>query len=113
MKFTESTRQLVQERARGLCEVCGSSVDVPQLHHRKPRGMGGTKNPASRSAANALLVHFRCHEWIERNRTEAYKMGYLVHQTDESVSRPVLLPTGWFCLMDDGSLLPACEPQDD
>lgn len=113
MRFTESTRQQVEERAKGLCEVCGSPVEVPQIHHRKPRGMGGTKNPASRSAANALYVHFRCHEWIERNRSEAYGMGYLVHQTEQSSDKPVLLPTGWFLLQDDGSLLPASEPQDD
>lgn len=112
MKFTEKTRALVEERAKGLCEVCGGRVDMAQIHHRKPRGMGGTKNPASRSAANALFVHFRCHEWIERNRTEAYQMGYLVHQQEASDSKPVLLPNGWFVLMDDGTLLPSCEPQD-
>lgn len=113
MRFTETTRKQVEARAKGLCEVCGGRVDMAQLHHRKPRGMGGTKNPASRSAANALYVHFRCHEWIERNRTEAYSMGYLVHQTEHSTDKPVLLPSGWFVLTDDGSALPACEPQDD
>lgn len=113
MKFTEKTRRLVEDRAKGICEMCGAPVGMGQIHHRKPRGMGGTKNVASRSPSNALFVHFRCHEWIERNRTEAYHMGYLVHQAEESSEKPVLLSTGWFVLTDDGTLLPASEPQGD
>src|SRR6056300_1190773 len=75
-----------------------------QIHHRKPRGMGGTKDPASRSAANGLLVHFRCHERIERNREESYAFGWLVLQTQDSHETPVRLHHGWFLLNDDGSV---------
>ncbi len=116
MKFTETTRQKVIERSNGRCEVCGAPVETPQLHHRKPRGMGGTKDPASRSTANALAVHYACHEWIERNRTEATILGYLVPQHEKSTDTPVLTADGWALFHDDGSVsrLPDRSlPQDD
>lgn len=103
MKFTEKTRNLVVARAGGNCELCGAAVNNPNLHHRKPRGMGGTKNPESRSPANALFLHFTCHEWVERNRTESYELGYLVRQAENSNAKPVLGPDGWFLLNDDGT----------
>lgn len=65
--------------------------------------MGGTKNLDSRSPANGLLVHFKCHEWIERNRTEAYSLGYLVRQHEDSTTISVLLPDGRAILHDDGT----------
>jgi hypothetical protein len=105
MKFTEKTRQVIRERAANRCELCGTPVGIDaQIHHRKPRGMGGTKDPRSRSAANGLFVHFRCHERIERNREESYAFGWLVLQTQDSHETPVRLHHGWFLLNDDGSL---------
>jgi len=104
VKFTEKTRNIVVERAKGNCELCGSAVNNPNLHHRKPRGMGGTKNPASCSPSNAMFLHFQCHEWVESNRTKSYEMGYLVRQTEESNKKPVLHHSGWVLLNNDGSI---------
>jgi 5-methylcytosine-specific restriction protein A len=103
VKFTEKTRKTIEQRAAGMCEVCGSTVRTPQIHHRKPRGMGGTKKVESRSPANGLYVHLACHERIERNRTDAYTNGYLVHQYDSSEQIPVLTARGWVLLLDDGT----------
>jgi hypothetical protein len=105
MKFTEKTRILVMERAKDRCEMCGAPVEYPQLHHRRPRGMGGTRNPASRSPANALALHLACHAWIESNRAEAIERGYLVRQSESSCDVPVLTADGWVLLRDDGSVL--------
>lgn len=74
----------------------------PQIHHRKPRGMGGTKNPESRSASNGLYVHFKCHEKIERNRADAYETGFLVHQYEDPKEVPVRRIDDWVLLDDDG-----------
>jgi hypothetical protein len=65
--------------------------------------MGGTKNLDSRSPANALALHFKCHEWVERNREEAYNLGYLVRQHETSSEKAVLTPDGWAVLHDDGT----------
>jgi 5-methylcytosine-specific restriction protein A len=105
MQFTAKTRQAISERAKGRCELCGTPVGMDaQIHHRKPRGMGGTKDNASRLASNGLFVHFRCHERIERNRDEALGYGWLVRQSGESAQEPVLLHYGWVLLNPDGSV---------
>lgn len=105
MEFTEKTKGLIRDRSKGRCELCGLPAVWPmQIHHRKPRGMGGTKNPASRSPANALYLHFRCHDRIERNRDEALGYGWLVRQSGESEQEPVLLHYGWVLLNSDGTV---------
>lgn len=103
MEFTEKTRRLIRERAKDRCELCGVSAQQgSQIHHRRPRGMGGTKNPESRSAANGLLVHFRCHQRIELNRADAIKNGWLVLQSGD-LTQPVRLHHGWVVLLPDGT----------
>jgi len=105
MRFTEKTRQVIRERAKNRCELCGTPVGMDaQIHHRKPRGMGGTKDDASRLACNGLFVHFRCHEKIERNREIALANGWLVRQSGDSQDQPVRLHYGWVLLNADGSV---------
>lgn len=103
MRFTEKARKLIEQRARGRCELCDAPAQTAQIHHRKPRGMGGTKNPASRSPSNGLYVHFKCHEWIERNREQAALKGYLVPQWADSDTTPVLFGSSWYLLLPDGT----------
>ena len=79
-------------------------LDGGQIHHRKARGMGGTKNPESRSAANGLLVHPSCHAWIESHREDAYEHGWLVHTWQEPSRIPVLRGHDWVVLRDDGTV---------
>ena len=104
MEFTQKTRRLIKERAKGCCELCGTPAhETAQIHHRRPRGMGGTKNPESRSASNGLYVHFRCHQRIELNRADALKNGWLLLQS-QSLEAPVRLHSGWVVLHEDGSV---------
>lgn len=72
--------------------------------------MGGSSDIASRSAANGLYLHDRCHERIERNRTEAYENGWLVHKWESSEEKPVLMWDGWKILDAGGSLTPVVSP---
>lgn len=104
MKFSENTKLLVHERAKGKCELCGLPASNFQLHHRRPRGMGGTKRDESGAAANALLVHPKCHTWIESNRSEAAKHGYLVSQWADPRDVPVYRARTWVLLSDDGGI---------
>jgi hypothetical protein len=104
VKFTEKTRKVIEARACGRCELCGIAVSGAQIHHRQARGMGGSKDLEARSSANGLYLHDRCHERIERNRTEAYENGWLVHKWEDSGEKPVKMWDGWKTLGDDGSL---------
>lgn len=104
MKFTEKTRNVIRERAGGRCELCGVGVSMGQIHHRQARGMGGTVRVEARSPANGLYLDMKCHERIERNRSEAYENGWLVHKWESSEERPVKMFDGWYMLAGDGSL---------
>ena len=89
----KATRSLVLDRAQGGCELCGVQLHdgitwlrSNSVHHRRPRGMGGSSLAAINSPANLLLLcgdgtnpMAGCHGRIESNRTAAYDAGWLVH----------------------------------
>ena len=103
VKFSEKAKELVRQRSQGCCELCGTRASEPQYHHRRPRGMGGTRRKESGDTANALFLHFKCHERIERNRTEALDRGWLIRQSDEPTIVPVFRIGEWVVLNNDGT----------
>lgn len=81
-------RQLVFERADGLCDSCGQPVPAKgwHFHHRKLRAQGGRDD-----AANGLCLHETCHFVIHREPAWAYERGLLVRQRQDPSVVPVLL----------------------
>ncbi|AXQ65196.1 HNH endonuclease [Gordonia phage Schmidt] len=79
---------VVQERAAGICERCGFR-QWQQLHHRRPRGMGGTRSKAANAPSNLLAVCFGCHSEIEANRQDSLENGWLVRQAADPEQIPV------------------------
>lgn len=73
-----ATRQLVIDRAQRRCERCRQPGE--QIHHRKPRGMGGTSDPAINALPNLVFVCGDCHREIESHRSDAYESGWLVRR---------------------------------
>jgi 5-methylcytosine-specific restriction protein A len=104
--FTERIRKILDERAKGKCEKCGLPATHVQYHHRRPRGMGGSKRANTNEAGNALVLHFKCHADIESNRKHSLLNGWLVSQHQEPLDVPVLLHYGWVYLMNDGEAVP-------
>lgn len=106
------TRLLVLGRAGYVCEVCEGTLEGVHghsLHHRRPRGMGGSKDPATHTAANFLAVcgsgTTGCHGWIEQHRALAYASGLLVRRGHDPAATPVVGYRGdsspvWLC--DEG-----------
>ena len=118
----EATVTLVLERAQYSCEVCDCELGHVRgldwsLHHRIPRGMGGTTSPVSNSPANLLLVcgsgTTGCHSVIESNRSGARAAGWLLSHGQDPTQVPVLLERGlcWQLLTAEGSYAPA-PPED-
>lgn len=104
--FPPAVRDLIRDRAAGNCERCGELNNVrdhgAQVHHRRPRGMGGTSRGSTSQASNGLFLCGACHRVIEDNREQALKLGQLVPQNKEPITIPVLYRGGWVLLDDEG-----------
>lgn len=105
------SRDVVTARAQGRCERCGaSSSQFWSVHHRRPRGMGGSKRPEVNGPANLILLcgsgTTGCHGWVEANRAEAYNLGLLVRSGMNPGDVPVELRHGRVLLLADGGMQP-------
>lgn len=94
---TKKTVAKVIDRAYSRCEVCDNPINaVPDtrgimwsIHHRTPRAMGGTRRAWVNLPANLLLVcgsgTTGCHGWIESNRVDATRDGFLISSNAKGV----------------------------
>ena len=106
MKFTDEVRKQIKERSKERCEVCGALALHPQIHHRRPRGMGGSRKMDTNQCANALVLHPACHAKVESNRKQSLLNGWLVSQHAEPIDVAVKLHYGWYWLTHDGEAIP-------
>lgn len=104
---TQKVRDLVHGRDRG-CVACGETY-LLQVHHRRPRGAGGTRREDSNQPANLILLCLSCHAWTESQRETALDRGLLVPQNQTPAAVPLLRHGEWSYLTDDGDVLP-CHP---
>lgn len=77
-----------------------------QVHHIRPRRMGGSRDPRLGSAENGLLLCVGCHAWVESHRAEAREQGLLadgVWQVVESADAEVDVVDE---VVDDGAFPP-------
>lgn len=106
--FSARVRGLVWERDGGCCVRCGREAE--NVHHRSPRGAGGSKAVWVSAPSNGLALcgsgTTGCHAHVETNRVEAVQYGWIVPRN--RVARPVDVPVWyasereWFMLTDDG-----------
>lgn len=117
-KVSPRTRQVVLERDLFRCVACGTYVGPfgdYSLHHRRPRGMGGSRRPETNLPGNLLVLcgsgTTGCHGWTETHRDEALSMGLLVSQfvTDPD-QVPVQTYCGWFVFDNEGGKTPVEVP---
>lgn len=107
--FPPKVKKLIAERASAtgdaadayceVWEVCHGARSGPP-HHRRPRGRGGSKRSDTNLPANGLSCCPACHDWIESNRDEAKKHGWLLEQHQSPAEVPVLR-RGRLVLLDD------------
>ena len=99
---------LVLERAQHSCEMCTVALRPRrgvdwQLHHRRPRRMGGSQLPDTNAPQNLLVLCCSCHELVESQRSAAYEGGWLVNQHADPAAVPVLIGASrWVLLTVDG-----------
>ncbi|NEW33807.1 HNH endonuclease [Nocardia cyriacigeorgica] len=105
-------RLLVATRAGGRCERCACALPIGggDIHHRKPRRMGGTRDPQINAPSNLVAVCRPCHDWAESHRTRALADGWLIPSTGDPASTPVWSGLyGRVLLADDGGTIPTTE----
>lgn len=107
-RIWRETRRDVLERDHNLCVRCGRSGDL-DVHHRRPRGSGGTSLPLiSFGQANLLSLCRPCHQDVTVNPAVARERGWSVLSTTDPAVTPVWLAgRGWSYLRPDGSVAPA------
>lgn len=118
---TSSTLRTVWARDLSRCFRCMVILHHGRggysVHHRKPRGMGGSKDPAINTAANLLLLCGSgvdgCHGWVETNREQAIDLGYLISRLSDRPPDTVPVKrwgVEWVLLDADGSLTLGVDP---
>jgi hypothetical protein len=74
------------------------------IHHRMPRGMGGTSLDLNKTSNLVLLCGSGtsgCHGWIEHNRQEAREFGFLLNRNQDSTKIPIITSSGLQRYLDD------------
>jgi hypothetical protein len=110
--FTDKTVATIWDRDHGRCAWCGEPVAGERgvdwsVHHREPRGSGGSKLAHVSGAANGVLLHGSgttgCHGRVERERAEAERRGFLVsrHGRERPSNVPIMHAVHGRCLLDD------------
>jgi hypothetical protein len=104
--------EAVLERDQHSCVVCAENLHGTRgrdwsIHHRRPRGMGGTHWAGSNGLANLMLVcgsgTTGCHGVIESHRAGAIEGGWLVlSSTDPATVALLIKRDRWCYLTADG-----------
>lgn len=94
----KALREAAYQRAGGRCEVSGIPLDIDtfDLHHRRPKGMGGTLRPDTDTLGNVLALHPDVHNGgpssVHGRRGWSEERGYLLPQREALAARwPVWL----------------------
>lgn len=108
---SDKVRRQVERRDGNRCVKCGQLVarDEDSIHHRIPRGRGGTND-----VENLILL---CgtgttghHGWVEQHRAAAYNLGYLVRSGIDPADVAVQVAgVGWRWPTSDGRWITAQE----
>lgn len=107
---SKRTLDLVWARDDACCFLCKVTLWRGQgsysVHHRRARGMGGSKDPVTNSPANLLLLcgsgTSGCHGRIEKHRSWALESGLLVRQGHDPREVEVLVGgRPWPLRLDD------------
>lgn len=102
--INQLTRETVLERDGHCCVACGRGGYL-QLHHRRPVGRGGSRNPRVHAVVNLVAACEPCHDGIHANPQLARQLGLLVARNADPHLIPVftaarglvfLTGDGWF-----------------
>lgn len=103
--FPPEVKATIRSRAQNLCEICGQHTSDLTAHHRRLKGMGGTRRPESQAVSAGIWVCALDHHRIHAHPQHSYEMGWLVKQSADPALIAVLRRERWVLLQDDGSFI--------
>lgn len=99
-----ATKVLVHQRDSGRCAICGIRKMNMEIHHRRPRRAGGTRDPKINLPSNLVLLCRKHHDYLERgNRLLAYQNGWLLNALQDPAKVPFRYYDGLYQMNEDGS----------
>jgi 5-methylcytosine-specific restriction enzyme A len=107
----ESVIALVRQRDKYRCLICGIAGRRYEVHHRRPRGAGGTTDPTVNQAGNLVNLCTDHHRRVEANRAEAYLNGWLLRMMADPERVPFKCWDGWHLLAHNGTRKPVGPPR--
>ena len=107
----EAARRIVRDRDGHRCQICGlwPLFEYRSVHHRVPKGMGGSallESPANLVSLCGVGNADGCHGKAHSNPEWARNHGWIVSRSLDPVEIPVDMWDGWHLLLDDGSRIP-------
>lgn len=111
LQIPTGVRALVLSRDSGYCARCGVNVsNVPSaVHHRRSKGMGGSRDHRINDPRNLVLVCGRgneptgCHGQIHSNAVQAREDGWTLRSLDD-LDQPMRTVLGsGLLLLEDGT----------
>lgn len=82
MAITEATAKAVREREGNRCQLCNlhefeQGWGKFELHHTRPKRMGGTTEADRDHPDRLALLHQECHSEVHANPRQAREVGLL------------------------------------
>ncbi len=103
---TRKVRLVCWVREDRDCGRCSRPLMDGELHHRRPRGAGGSRRTETNLPGNLLWLCRECHAYVESHRRAAMADGLLVGQLETPSLVPLLYRGRWSLLDDDGGVTP-------
>lgn len=104
-KDIDRARSYVRGRDGFVCQMCGNHLGVGSIHHRKPKGMGGSALLEQASNLVTLCGSDNvtgCHGKAHSNPRWARNHGWIVARSMEPTEIPIDMFDGWHTLDDLG-----------
>lgn len=79
----------VRRRDGSTCWRCRKQGDGLDVHHRKPKQMGGAGTATEFGLANLVSLCRDCHSWVHANPSEAMLTGLLLSQSSTPEREPI------------------------
>lgn len=116
MNAWQQLREQVWDRAQGHCEITGRYLgerggDGYACHHRRPKGMGGSRADDTNTLSNLIAITHAIHNGdahsVHLHPGWSRTLGYLLGQDQVPRLEPILLRGQALVLLtDDGRYLP-------